>query len=142
VIGIGQASLILAVGAALGASLQVGPTFAWLLPLVVGGTLLGLTIGFAIAGLTKTPEGAASFASLLVMPLWVLSGVMYPLGSLPEVVEEAVRYLPTTPLIDAARAISLEGIGIGNLGFEFSVLAGWLVASFMIASRTFRFTER
>ena len=90
---------------------------------------------------TPQPEGAASFASLLVMPLWVLSGVTYPLGSLPEVVDEAVRYLPTTPLIDAARAISLEEIGIGDLGFEFSVLAGWLLASFMIASRTFRFTK-
>jgi ABC-2 type transport system permease protein len=143
VIGMGQASLILAVGAALGASLQVGPTLAWLLPLIAAGTLLGLTIGFAIVGLTKTTEGAASFASLLVMPLWVLSGVMYPLGSLlPEAVEEAVRYLPTTPLIDAARAISLKGIGIGDLGFEFSVLAGWLLAFFMIASRTFRFSDR
>jgi hypothetical protein len=45
-------------------------------------------------------------------------------------------------LIDAARAISLEEIGIGDLGFEFLVLAGWLLASFMIASRTFRFTKR
>jgi len=84
-VGVLQASVIFAVGTALGASLEMGAGLAWLIPLVAAGTLLGLTIGFAITGLTRTPEGAASFASLLVMPLWILSGVIFPLESLPGV---------------------------------------------------------
>jgi ABC-2 type transport system permease protein len=140
VIGVMQATLILVVGAALGASLDSGPTLIWLIPLSALGTLLGLSIGFAIAGPTKTPEGTASFASLLVMPLWILSGVMFPLGSLPRIVENAVEYLPATPLVEATRGIALQGSQLSEFGSELAVIGGWLLVSFLVAARSFRFT--
>jgi ABC-2 type transport system permease protein len=133
--------MILVVGALVGASVDLGPTLVWLLPLSAVGTLLGLSMGFAIAGLTKTPEGAASSASLVVMPLWILSGVMFPVSSLPQIVEDAVEYLPTTPLVDATRGIALQGAQLTEFASELAVLGAWLVVSFLVAARTFRFKD-
>ena len=78
--------------------MKMDPTLAWLIPLFAGGALLGLSIGFAIAGLTRTTESAASFASLLVMPLWILSGVMFPVESFPSGPSTTCRPLPLFPL--------------------------------------------
>ena len=63
-------------------------------------------------------------------------------AGIPSRSRQGAKHLPTTPLVEAVRTIALEGITVGDLGFEFSLLAGWVVASFMIAARTFRFIER
>ncbi len=141
-VGIVQVTAMLLLGAALGADIELGAGLVWVIALAALGTLIALNIGFAIAGVTKTQESAASFASLLVMPLWILSGVMFPIQAFPGFVQRAVEYLPVTPLIESIRGVALEGTSITSYGTEILLLAGWLVVSFLIAARTFRFTER
>jgi ABC-2 type transport system permease protein len=59
-IGVIQAAVVFAVGAALGANLDTGASLGWLVPLAAVGTLIALNLGFVIAGVSGTPEGAAS----------------------------------------------------------------------------------
>ena len=49
-----------------------------------------------------------------------------------------IQALPLTQLLNALRAVILEGAGLVSLGFELGVLAVWSVVTFVLALRFFR----
>ncbi len=68
-----------------------------------------------------------------------LSGVFFPTDTLPNILQSVVRFLPLTPLIDALRTVSLEGLSITETGPQLLLLGSWVLASFAIAGAAFRF---
>jgi ABC-2 type transport system permease protein len=133
-----QALLIMAVGVYLFGANIYGNVL-WMLVLASVANLAFLNLGFAVAGRASNPDAAQGIGTAVSIPMMFLSGVFFPTDSLPEAVEAVVQYLPLTPLIEALREISVEGLSITSTGPQLALLGAWVAASFLIASRSFRF---
>lgn len=135
-----QAALILVVGVYVFGA-QIYGNVAWLFVLATLANLVFLNIGFAVAGRASNPDAAQGIGNAVALPMMFLSGVFFPTDTLPEVMQSIVKYLPLTPLIEAMRKVSIEGLSITDTGPQLLLLGGWVLLSFVIASRAFRFAK-
>lgn len=133
-----QAALILAVGVFVFGA-QVYGNVVWIFVLVTVANLIFLNIGFAIAGRVANPDAAQGVASAVALPMMFLSGVFFPTDTLPSLLQSVVLFFPLTPLIEALRAVSVEGLSITDTGPQLLLLGAWVLASFAIAGAAFRF---
>jgi ABC-2 type transport system permease protein len=106
--------------------------------LSVLGSLTLSSIGLLIASRAKTIEAVSGLANLVIMPMWIVSGVFFSAQRFPDVVQPLIRLLPLTALIDALRGVILQGHGLAHYGRELVTLTGWLVVCFGVAIRIFR----
>jgi ABC-type polysaccharide/polyol phosphate export permease len=104
---------------------------------VLGSLTFG-AMGLLAAARPTTIEGISGLANLMMMPMWVLSGVFFSSARFPEVVQPIVKALPLTVVVDALRAIMLEGATLASLAGRLAILLVWLVLAFVVALRTFR----
>jgi ABC-2 type transport system permease protein len=95
-------------------------------------------LGLLAAARPRTIEGASGLMNFIMLPMWVLSGVFFSATRFPEVILPFIRALPLTALVDALRAIMLEGASLAGVGSELTVLAVWLAVSFVLALKLFR----
>jgi ABC-2 type transport system permease protein len=138
VLSVFQAALILAVGVFVFGAHVYGNVL-WIFVLAAVANLVFLNIGFAVAGRAANPDAAQGIAQAIALPMMFLSGVFFPTDTLPQIVQSAVQYLPLTPLIEALRTVSLEGGSLADTGQQLAMLGAWVVGSFALASRLFRF---
>ena len=96
-----------------------------------GMTFAGL--GLLVASRARTIEGVSGLMNLVMLPMWVLSGIFFSTSRFPDLVQPVVQALPLTALIDGLRAVMLEGAGIGDVLGEAGIAAGWCVVSFALA---------
>ena len=86
----------------------------------VAGSLTFGALGLLAAARPTTVEGASGVMNLLLMPMWVVSGVFFSSARFPEVVQPIIKALPLTALVDALRADHAGGSdsrhGIGEAG--------------------------
>jgi ABC-type polysaccharide/polyol phosphate export permease len=95
-------------------------------------------MGLMAAARPRTMEGASGLMNLIMMPMWVLSGVFFSSSRFPDAVQPVIHALPLTAVVDGLRAIMLEGATLAAISGELLVLGVWLVAGFAIALRIFR----
>jgi ABC-type multidrug transport system permease subunit len=95
-------------------------------------------LGLLIAARAKTIEGVSGLMNLVMLPMWIFSGVFFSSSNFPDVVQPLIKILPLTAAIDALRANMLEGTAISGLGVEMAIVSGWLVVSFFAALKLFR----
>jgi ABC-2 type transport system permease protein len=95
-------------------------------------------LGLLIAARPRTIEAASGLMNLTMMPMWVLSGVFFSSENFPRVVQPLIKALPLTATIDAMRATMLRGESLASLGGQLLVLVIWMLATFTIALRIFR----
>ncbi len=125
--------------------------FAWLaFGVEVRGSLLALSalialgamtfsgIGLLVASRARTLEAVSGLMNLVMLPMWVLSGIFFSSERFPEAARPFIKALPLTPLIDAMRSVSLEGATLVSQWPAVCILAAWAVASFVLALRWFR----
>lgn len=122
---------MLAVGVALGA--EVTGSIPLLLGFATLGNLVFLGLGLGIAGRASTVDGASSIAGIATAPLMFLSGMFFPVETMPAAVQWVARALPITPLIEGMRAVALDGAGTGDVRGPLAVLAAWAVAAVVVA---------
>lgn len=138
-LAVGQVVLMLGVGIALGAEVQGSALL--LIALATLGNMTFLSLGFAVAGRTGSVDAANNLAGLATAPLMFLSGMFFPVESLPSVVERLAQVLPITPLIDALRAVALQGAGPADIAGDMLLLLVWVPVAFGVARLAFRFTD-
>jgi ABC-type polysaccharide/polyol phosphate export permease len=102
------------------------------------GSLTFGALGLLAAARPTTIEGASGLMNLMLMPMWVLSGVFFSSARFPELVQPVIKALPLTALVDALRLIMLEGASLAAVTGQLAVLAAWLVVGFFVALRIFR----
>jgi ABC-2 type transport system permease protein len=95
-------------------------------------------LGLLISSRVRTIEAASGLMNLVMMPMWIVSGVFFSAQRFPDVVQPLIKALPLTAAIDALRANMLQGASLAQLSPEFAVLAAWLVVCFPLALRLFR----
>jgi ABC-2 type transport system permease protein len=111
----------------------------WSLALICTlGSLCFSAMGLLISSRLQTIEAASGFSNLVMMPMWVVSGVFFSAQRFPAPVQPVIHALPLTALIDALRANMLQGEPIAHLAPQLGVLAAWLVVSFALALKFFR----
>jgi ABC-type multidrug transport system permease subunit len=108
--------------------------------LVLLGAFSFAGIGLLVASRARTIEAVSGLLNLVMMPMWILSGIFFSWERFPEVLHPAIRALPLTALNDALRATMLEGAGLATLWIPVAVLAAWGCASFLLALRWFRWS--
>jgi ABC-type multidrug transport system permease subunit len=135
--------LVIEVGVFLGfARLVFGVPFRgpiWQLILVcVLASLSFSALGLLIASRAKTMEAASGLMNLVMLPMWIMSGVFFSASRFPNIIQPFVRALPLTAAIDALRGNMLQGMSLNNLVAPVAVMLAWLLISFTISLRIFR----
>ena len=95
-------------------------------------------LGLLLASRARTIEAVSGLMNLVMLPMWVLSGVFFASTNFPEVMMPLIRALPLTALIDALRAVTNEGQPLSTLMPQIGVLVAWGIGSFLLALRLFR----
>jgi ABC-2 type transport system permease protein len=95
-------------------------------------------MGLLVASRARTTEGVSGLMNLVMLPMWIFSGVFFSSSNFPQAVQPVIKLLPLTAVNDALRANMLEGASLTSLSGEILVIAGWLVLSFLVALKLFR----
>jgi ABC-2 type transport system permease protein len=95
-------------------------------------------LGLLVASRARTIEGVSGIMNLVMMPMWVLSGVFFASSNFPDVMQPFIQALPLTALNDALRGVINEGASLAALRGEVAILIGWGVLPFALALRLFR----
>lgn len=106
--------------------------------LCVLGSLAFGALGLLVASRAQTIEAASGLMNLVMMPMWVVSGVFFSSQRFPDAVQPVIKALPLTAVIDALRAHLLMGQSVAELSPQLSILSVWLVACFALAMNLFR----
>jgi ABC-type multidrug transport system permease subunit len=96
------------------------------------------TLGLLVASRAQTMEAASGLMNLVMLPMWILSGVFFSATRFPSVVQPIVRALPLTAAIDALRGNMLQGMNLSQQVAPVVILFAWLVVPFMVSLRIFR----
>ena len=95
-------------------------------------------LGLLVSSRAKTMEAASGLMNLVMLPMWILSGVFFSASRFPAVIQPFVRALPLTAANEAMRANMLQGMGLNHLMVPVAILLAWLVVPFAVALRIFR----
>jgi ABC-type multidrug transport system permease subunit len=95
-------------------------------------------MGVLISSRARTTEGVSGLMNLVMLPMWIFSGVFFSSSNFPQAVQPVIKLLPLTAVNDALRANMLEGASFAAVSGQVLVILGWLVLSFFLALRLFR----
>jgi ABC-2 type transport system permease protein len=102
------------------------------------GSMTFCGLGLLVASRVRTIEGASGLANLVMMPMWLLSGVFFSSERFPGLVQPLIRALPLTALNDALRGIITEGRALPAVAPQLLILGLWGIGTFLLALRIFR----
>lgn len=102
------------------------------------GALAFAGLGLLTAARAKTVEGVSGLINLVMLPMWVLSGVFFSYAYFPDAFQPVIQALPLTQLNDALRAVMIDGASLAATWPALAVVGGWGGASFLVALRIFR----
>jgi ABC-2 type transport system permease protein len=137
IIAVIQTVMIVGVGSAV-FGVQVSGNWLLIGALVLLGSLTFIALGYVIGSFASTEESANGMTSVVQFPLMFLSGTFFPIEAMPDALRAVARAMPLTYLGDALRQVMVDGTPFSPLWVCFAVLVGWLVVSFGIAFRFFR----
>ncbi len=134
-----EIGLLLALGVIVFHMKVLGSVPAILFLGAVGAVAFG-GIGLLTASRAQKIESVSGLMNLVMMPMWIFSGVFFSYERFPAVVQPLIKALPLTALNDALRASILEGTPLVHQWGRLVVLALWGGISFVLALRWFRWT--
>jgi ABC-type polysaccharide/polyol phosphate export permease len=95
-------------------------------------------IGLLVASRAKTVEAVSGLMNLVMLPMWMLSGIFFTSDRFPATVQPVIKILPLTPLIDALRSVMLEGSSLSSQAARIAIMAASGIISFAVALNIFR----
>ncbi len=105
---------------------------------VLIGAMCFAGLGLLTASRARTIEMVSGLMNLIMMPMWVLSGVFFSSANFPAAMQPLIKALPLTALNDALRAVILDGASLGAVAVPGAICAAWGAASFAVALKIFR----
>ncbi len=101
-------------------------------------SLVFSALGLLVASRARTMEAVSGLMNLVMLPMWILSGVFFSASRFPAVIQPLVQALPLTAAIDTMRGNMLEGTHMGAMTAPLAILLAWLVVPFAVSLRIFR----
>jgi ABC-2 type transport system permease protein len=114
-----------------------GSLFTFAVVCVVGAASFA-GLGLLIASRVKTIEAISGLMNVVMMPMWICSGVFFSYERFPDAALPFVRALPLTALNDALRAVVNEGATLQAIAPQMLNLIIWMVLSSLVALKIFR----
>jgi ABC-type multidrug transport system permease subunit len=97
-------------------------------------------VGLLTASRAQKIESVSGLINLVMMPMWIFSGVFFSYERFPTVIHPLIKALPLTALNDALRASILEGTPLLQQWPRLLVMILWGGISFVLALKWFRWT--
>lgn len=113
-------------------------SFLVLSTLCVLSSLAFCALGLLLASRVKTIEAASGLMNLVMMPMWIASGVFFSSQKFPALMQPFIKALPLTAVIDALRANMLQGANLSQMMPQVGIMLFWLVVCFALALKLFR----
>ena len=96
----------------------------WIIAVSVLYILLALSLGLLISNVAQTQLVALLLSAMvLLMPVVMLSGMLFPVESMPRILQWISAVVPPRYYIEAMRKLMIMGVGIGEVAREVMVLA-------------------
>jgi len=118
--------------------LPVAGSWLSIVALSGAGALTFAALGLLTASRAQKIETVSGIMNVIMMPMWIFSGIFFSYERFPKLILPLIRALPLTALNDALRAVILEGRPLTAQAARLAVLAVWGVVSFFFAVRWFR----
>ena len=110
----------------------------WILAVSTLYILLALSLGLLISNVAQTQLVALLLSAMvLLMPVVMLSGMLFPVESMPQVLQWLAAVVPPRYYIEAMRKLMIMGVGFGEVAREVAVLAVMTVVLLAIALKKF-----
>ena len=111
---------------------------AVLLLLAIIGALSMIALGLTIAARFSSEELVGGLLNLLTWPMMLLSGIWFSLEGSPRWVQWVAHIFPLTHVLDAARAVMLDGSGLAQIAPHLLFLAATALAFLAFGAWSFR----
>ena len=99
----------------------------WIIAISIVYILLALSLGLLISNVAKTQLVALLLSAMvLLMPIVMLSGMIFPVESMPQILQWISAIIPPRYYIEAMRKLMIMGVGIGEVAREALILVGML----------------
>ena len=85
---------------------------------LIFGALCFVGFGIMLSSRTQTQEDYIQMSLPLSMPMMFISGVFYPIETMPWILQKLAYIFPLTYLNDAMRAVMLKGQSLGDVWFD------------------------
>ncbi|MFT7653972.1 MAG: ABC-2 type transport system permease protein [Limisphaerales bacterium] len=116
-------------------------SFVELYLIIVLGTIIFLCIGFCVGSLAKTQQSVAAIGNVVIFPQVFMSGVFFPIQSMPEWLQPVAQALPLSFVVDCMRGVANEGLSLLQMMPDVIGVLVWLALSFAIATKLFVWKE-
>jgi ABC-2 type transport system permease protein len=105
--------------------------------LIILGALCFIGFGIMISARVSSQEDFMQSVMPITMPMMFISGVFYPIETMPWIFQKIAYILPLTYVNDALRAVMLKGVGIGGIWIDVVVLIGFTLLFFALGVTQF-----
>ena len=109
-----------------------------LLLLAIMGALSMIALGLTIAARFSSEELVGGLLNLLTWPMMLLSGIWFSLEGSPRWVQWVAHVFPLTHVLDAARAVMLDGAGVAQIAPHLLFLGATALAFLAFGAWSFR----
>ncbi len=135
--GLIQTALILIIGMVL-FHVHVGGSLLYLTVLAILGSGTFVSLGFAIASVSKNMEVAQAFMQVVQTPMMFLSGIFFPMDNAPKWIQPVVKAMPLKYLADALRSIVIDGHSLWFVRLDVLVLVAVMMVFMAFSIKFFR----
>tara|TARA_B110000305_G_scaffold39311_1_gene40303 strand:+ start:518 stop:1609 length:1092 start_codon:yes stop_codon:yes gene_type:complete len=115
--------------------------FASFYLMIILGTFIFLCLGFCLGSIATTQQAVMAVGNLVIFPQIFLSGVFYPIESMPELIQPIANLLPLSFVSTAMREIANNGASLLEITPTLIGIAAWFVIAFVLATRLFVWKE-
>ena len=101
--------------------------------------LLALSLGLLISNIATSQLMALLLSAMvLLMPIVMLSGMLFPIESMPPVLQWISAIVPPRYYIEAMRKLMIMGVGIGEIVREVAILSGMTILLLAVSLLKFK----
>ena len=101
------------------------------------GALCFVGFGIMLSARTQTQEDYSQISMVFSMPMMFVSGVFYPIETMPWILQKFAYLFPLTYLNDAMRAVMIQGKTLGDVWIDILVLLGFTLLFFILGVKRF-----
>ena len=109
--------------------------------MVMLGTFIFLCLGFCLGSIAKTQQAVMAVGNIFIFPQIFLSGIFYPIESIPELIQPIAKVLPLSFVATGMREIANNGATLLEIIPNLAGIAVWFVIAFVLATRLFVWKE-
>ena len=126
-----QAAILIAVAKLVYNISPIG-SFVDLALVIIVGALMFIMLALIISSVANKVETAMPITNVITLPMMFLSGLFFPISTLPSWLSDISKYFPLTYLINAIRGIYVNGYNLPHLGGDFLGMGIWIVIFFVV----------